>query len=282
MQRMRFTRRFRADQGFTLFEVLVATMVMSVALATAASFFIASRYFLQLQITRIETQQALRTTLDMLARDLRLSGACLPITGDFSPLDGTNSGTTDAVVTRTGLVQSDLSCVHTTLTATMGAADKQATVASTSGFATGMRVYIFNGTTGEFFNLTGVPSGTLLTTGAVLSQSYPATTSSIYAVDERSYAIDTSNAAWPVLTLAVNQGTPSPIAGGITTMNIQYQLASNCPSCDVVDLPSSSQWSLVTQLFVTVTARARLPWRNGTYFQLTQTIGVKPRNLIPG
>ncbi len=56
-----------------------------------------------MQTREIETTQAARAAADMIVRDLRLGGACLPVTGDFISLDGTNSGQTDTITTRTGL-----------------------------------------------------------------------------------------------------------------------------------------------------------------------------------
>src|SRR5262249_5648873 len=153
-------------------------------------------------------------TIDNLTRDLRLSGACLPANGTFVSLSGTNSTTLDSIVSRSGLLRSDLSCIRTTLTLPVAVSDARLPVASANGFAPDTRVYLRhpNGT-GELFTLTAVdlPGNALVKTGQ-LSTTYPAGTG-VFAVDERQYAIDTTtNPVLPVLTVGLNGATPIPFA----------------------------------------------------------------------
>lgn len=275
------TRTSRTERGFSLIEALVAITLVSVVLAAAGGMMATSRNFVQQQILRIETTQALRATLDTLARDLRLGGACLPTTGSFLALSGTDAGTADTVVTRHGLIKSDLSCVSTALKTGLKASDTQLTVDTIAGFAPGMLVYISSGG-GEFFTITGVqPSGSTLQKSTTLSTDYPIG-SGVYAIDERRYAIDASNASMPVLTLTTNGGAPSAFASGVESVNVQYQLARNCPACDVVDLPANDdEWALVKQLYVTVGVRSRVQGSDGRYFRCSGQIKAKPRNLLP-
>lgn len=257
---------------------------MLAALGAAGTFFVTSRNTVQDQMIQIETTQGLRTALDSMVRDLRLGGACLPVTGNFIVLDGVNA-TTDQIVTRTGLVRPNETCVRTVLTADILAATSQLPVQAASGFLVGMRVYINNGsnTVGEVVTLTGVDTaGNKLTKTTALSQGYLAG-SGVYAIDERSYTIDTSNAALPVLTLAINGATPMAFSDGIENLQVQYQLARNCtPTCDVVDLPiNDSEFALVNQIYITLSARSRTVQRNGQYFRISRTVTAKPRNLLP-
>ena len=115
-----------------------------------------------------------------------------------------------------------------------------------------------------------------------LSQGYLAG-SGVYAIDERSYAIDTSNTALPVLTLAINGAAPMPFGDGIENLQVQYQLARNCTTtCDVVDLPADdSEFALVKQIYITLSARSRTTQRNGQYFRISRGAAAKPRNLLP-
>ena len=275
------TRTSRTELGFSLIEALVAITLVSLVLAAAGGMLATSRNFVQQQILRIETTQALRATLDTLARDLRLGGACLPTTGSFLALSGTDAGTMDTVVTRHGIVQSDLSCVRTALTADLKASDTQLQVDTTAGFAPGMRIYISNGS-GEFFTITDVDgTSKKLRKSTTLSTDYPSG-SGIYAIDERGYAIDSSNAGLPVLTVASNGGSPTPFASGVERVNVQYQLARNCPACDVIDLPANDdEWGRVKQLYVGVTVRSRVKGIDGQYFRRSGQIKAKPRNLLP-
>ncbi|MFN8624439.1 MAG: hypothetical protein U0587_00390 [Candidatus Binatia bacterium] len=265
-------------------ELLVGTMVMSLVLTTLTALFVASRNTIQQQILRVETLQALRATLDNLTRDLRLGGACLPTTGSLVALGGTNLANTDTIVSRAGLVDANLTCIVTTLHDPLPSTAGELTVEATTGFADGMRAYIRhpNGT-GEFFTITHVDaSASTLEKAGQSSQNYPVG-SGVYAVDERTYAIDASNPSAPVLVLTKDGGTPTPFASGIEALGVQYELARNCPPCDVVDLPANdSEWMLVNEILVAVTARSRVPDRDGRYFRRVGRIAVKPRNLLPG
>jgi prepilin-type N-terminal cleavage/methylation domain-containing protein len=283
---MRSTRTSHAESGFSLVELLVATTIVAFALAVAGGLFVASRNFIQEQILRIETTQALRGTLENLARDLRLGGACLPPIGDFVALSGSNSGTIDGVITRTGLVQPNLTCIRAALTANAAASDSLLNIDAIGGFADGMRAYIRNANgTGDYFDIVHVDTGnkTLQKAGGAMSQDYPIG-SGVFALDERQYAIDTTKyPGLPVLTIAVNGAQPVEFAFGIESVDIQYQLARNCPPCDVVDLPADpGEWRLVTQLLINVTARSRTPGGNGQYYRRSGQISAKPRNLLPG
>jgi prepilin-type N-terminal cleavage/methylation domain-containing protein len=280
---MRSTRTSRAERGFTLVELLVATSIVSIVLAAAGGLFVASRDYMQDQILLAETQQGLRSTLESMARDLRLGGACLPITGDFVVLDGTDSATADTITTRTGLVRPNLSCVSTALTANMGQSSNTLQVGTNSGFTVGMRALIRNPNgSGESFTITSVSGSTTMKTSGSWTQSYPST-SGVYAVDERTYAIDKSNPSSPVLTIAANGSAPVPFAYGVENLTIKYLLNRNCPPCDIIDAPppADDQWRIVNEILITVTVRSRTPARNGQYIRLTGQISAKPRNLLP-
>ena len=280
---MRSTPTSPAERGFSLVELLVATTIVSIVMAAAGGLFVASRKFMQDQILLVETQQGLRSTLESMARDLRLGGACLPITGDFVVLDGTDSASTDTVTTRTGLVRPNLSCVSTALTADMTKTTTQLRVGSTDGFTVGMRALIRNPNgTGESFTITAVTPPTTLNTSTGWTQDYPAS-SGVFAVDERAYAVDTSNSSLPVLTVGANGSGPVPFAFGVENLTVRYRLARNCPPCDIIDAPAPTddQWRVVNEILLTVTVRSRTKASNGQYVRLTGRISAKPRNLLP-
>jgi hypothetical protein len=116
-----------------------------------------------MQQWQLEATQAARAAVDSIVRDLRLSGACLPTTGDFISLSGKDIGTKDEITTRTGLTQPNLSCVQAVVPigSTASASSSTVPVQSSAGFVAGMRAYIRNPTgTGEYFDITAVPLGT--------------------------------------------------------------------------------------------------------------------------
>ncbi|HVO25339.1 MAG TPA: prepilin-type N-terminal cleavage/methylation domain-containing protein [Candidatus Margulisiibacteriota bacterium] len=282
---MRSTPTLLGEQGFSLVEMLVATAIVSTVLAAVGTLFAVSRGFMQDQILLVETQQGLRSTLESMARDLRLGGACLPITGDFVVLDGTDSATTDSITTRTGLVRPNLSCISTTLTAAMSKTTTTLTVGTTDGFSPGMRALIRhagNGTGESFTILTVTPPNTLTKAGG-WAQDYPKD-SGVYAADERTYSVDTTtDPLLPMLTVTANGNAPSAFAYGIENLTIKYLLNRNCPPCDIVDAPApaDNQWRMVNEILITATARSRSAARNGQYIRLTGSISAKPRNLLP-
>src|SRR5262249_41023493 len=149
----------RRQAGYSLIELMVGIGVLATTMATTTGLFIASRNFMMDQELQLETTQAARATLDMMVRDLRLGGACLPVNGDFVSVDGTNNSTQVEIIARTGLIRPGLSCVGTAITAVGGAAqgDQTITVGRADGFEAGMRGYIRNTAgTGEFFKVTSV------------------------------------------------------------------------------------------------------------------------------
>jgi type II secretory pathway component PulJ len=101
--------------GFTALELLIGVMLMGLAVAATSGMFVASKRQMQAQQRQLETTTAARASVDMIVRDLRLGGACMPVTGDFISLEGTNNGQTDEIVTRSGLTRPDLTCVTTVI-----------------------------------------------------------------------------------------------------------------------------------------------------------------------
>lgn len=265
----------------------MSVMLMGLAVAGTSGMFVASKHHMRMQAREIETTQAARAAVDMIVRDLRLGGACLPVTGDFISLVGSNDGDEDEIITRTGLTRPDLSCIRSAVSigATVTAGGTRVAVQTTEGFAAGMRAYIRHPDgEGEFFNVTAVPSLTELTKGSALSRDYPET-SGVYAIDERRFYIHwwtSPRGSLPELMLQVDSLPPSSFAVGIEKLGVRYQLRRNCPPCDVVDLPADNEeWSVVEQLHLSVTARSELPDTRGNFFRRTVTVAVKPRNILP-
>ncbi len=286
----RYTPRFAADRpGFTYIELLISVALISLAMAATSGLFLASKGHMRNQAIQLETTQAARSVADMMVRDLRLGGACLPVTGDFISLEGDDNGHEDEIVTRTGLTRPDLSCIRAATPADTPMAGTTVPVETTEGFEVGMRAYIRhpNGT-GEYFNITSVDSASnLLGRDTTFSIDYPQT-SGVYGIDERHFYIDhfASTAPGvgdlPELMIKVGNNAAQSFAVGIEKLDVQYQLNRDCPPCDVVDLPAdNSEWQIVEQVLLSITARSDRPRPDGTYYRRTIQVGVKPRNLIP-
>jgi hypothetical protein len=262
-------------------------VLMGLAVVATSGMFHASKRHMQMQTREIETTQAARAALDMIVRDLRLGGACLPVTGDFISLDGNNNSSEDEITTRTGLTRPDLSCIRSAVPTgfTVTASGGPVPVQGSEGFEAGMRGYIRHPDgLGEYFNISAVASPTQLTKSTTLSRDYPET-SGVYAIDERRFWI-----AWwngprgpqPELMLQVGSQPAQSFAVGIEKLDIQYQLRRNCPPCDNVAIPADNdEWAIVEQVLLSLTARSELPDESGNYYRRTISMGVKPRNLLP-
>jgi hypothetical protein len=261
--------------------------LMGIAIAATSGMFLASKHQMQMQQRQLETTGVARAAVDMIVRDLRLGGACLPVTGDFISLDGVDNGTTDQITTRTGLTRPDLSCIRSSVPtgATVNASDSSVPIGNSEGFAAGMRVYIRHPDgEGEYFDVSSVNSATELGKTQTLTRSYPET-SGIYAIDERRFFLGTQTTAagpQPELRIQVGAKPEQSFALGIEKLDIQYQLQRNCPPCDVINLPGSNdEWTIVDSVVVKLTARSERPDNWGTYYRRSVAVNVKPRNLLP-
>ncbi|MGH7786211.1 MAG: hypothetical protein ACRERC_05055 [Candidatus Binatia bacterium] len=270
----------------------MGVMLMGLAVAATSGMFVASKRTMQMQGREIETTQAARSAIDMIVRDLRLGGACLPVTGDFISLEGINSGEEDEITTRTGLTRPDLSCIRSTIPtnaatlATPIAANATAIpVENSEGFSAGMRAYIRHPDgEGEYFTISAVQSATQISKGAAWTRDYPAT-SGIYAIDERRFFIQwwtSPRGLQPELRIQIGSNSPTSFAVGIEKLNIQYELRDNCPDCTVMNIPSTNaEWAVVEKVKLSITARSELPDEDGKYYRRTVSVDVKPRNLLP-
>ncbi len=275
-----------APSGFTSIELLLAVALMGLAIAATSGMFVAGKGHMMMKGREVETTQAARAALDVMVRDLRLGGACLPVTGEFISLEGVNNGEQDEITTRTGLTRPDLSCIRTASTGMVSTSEVVIPVESSEGFSSGMRAYIRhpNGS-GEYFDITAVTSLTSLTTGGALSIDYPPT-SGVYGIDQRRFFIETferKGEMVPRLMIQLGSSAPTSFAVGIEKLDVQYELRANCnPDCDVVNLPAdNAEWQTVEQVLVNLTARSEAPGPDGEYFRRSIQVGVKPRNILP-
>ena len=270
-----------AERGFTAIETLVALVVTSVAIALTMSLLLAGSGHVREQGKELETSQGARAVLDLLMRELRLGGACLPVTGQFISLAGAHSSSGDEITIRTGLTRADLSCIRAATTAMAPVSTSTLLVDDSGGFAAGMRVYLRHPDgSGTYTRLESVDAATReLTLVAPLGSQFPPTTG-VYAIGERRFLLGTRSLGGfsvPELLVAVDGGTPYSFAIGAEALDLQYGLSDGT----VVDLPANDgQWASVNQILLSVTVRSLLPDATGAYYRRTLTATTKPRNLI--
>jgi Tfp pilus assembly protein PilW len=262
-------------------ELLVAIGVSGVAFVSMLTFYAGQMKNMRQHLYRVETQQALRGSLDAVTRDIRLAGACLPVNGQFVALQGVDSANGDSITVRTGMVRNNLSCIQSTVTADVNAGVTALPVQSASGFTAGVLAYVRhpNGS-GELSPVTAV-AGNTVTIQNGLSQAYPVP-SGVFAVDERIYALDKTNPAIPKLTLTIDRGAAEAFAAGISNLQFSYILDQNCPACTVSNLPpDTATWRLVNEVRVTVTAQTVGGVLPSDAVTLVASSNAKPRNLLP-
>lgn len=223
----------------------------------------------------------MRASLDAITRDLRLAGACLPTNGQFVAIEGVNAPGGDSITIRTGLVRTNMSCILSTTTADVDAGATTLPVVSGSGFTADMLAYIRHPNGSGEIRPVSAASGTSVTVTGGLSQLFP-TGSGVYALDERSYAIDAADPDLPVLSLTVNRGLPQAFAAGVSDLQIEYVLDRNCPPCDQVPLPvDTAEWRLVNSVALTGTVETVGSERPDDQATYVATSVAKPRNLLP-
>lgn len=273
----------RGQPGFTLLELLVAMLLMSVLGAVIVnSFTLQTRFRRDIEV-KAETHQGLVAALDSLIRDVRLAGACLPTQPLFVPLDGADNAAADTITVRTGAIRDDTTCIQASLTAPLAAGATQLAVDDVGGFRVDGWGYVAGAVPGEFFRVTGVSASSgagTVTTDTNLAQNYP-TGGGVFAFEERTYAIDGTTYGQPVLTRSTDRRSAVPVAGGIESLDVQYRLNQNCPSCTVVDLPADNPtWVQVSEVIVNLTAVSSQLLSTGNRFRQSATVTVQPRNLI--
>jgi hypothetical protein len=252
-------------------------------MASMTGFFQQYARRMRVHTTRVEVQQALRASLDAITRDIRLAGACLPASGGFIALTGTD-GTTDSITIRAGVVKDDLSCLFTDIRLLVNTGATVLPVQASTGFAADQIVYVRdpNGS-GELRVVSSVnAAGPTVTLTQGVGQQYPVG-SGVYAIDERIYSVDTAVDP-PVLQVQVNRAAAQTFAAGISDLQFVYVMSSNCPPCDMVTLNpmlTAAEWWQVNEVIVTATAETISAPQAGTPFQMTQVSRGKPRNLLP-
>lgn len=135
--------------GYTIVELLVALAVAStVGLLAVSSYVYVTREWMG-QGQRLSTQQSLRDAIDMVTREIRLAGSCLPSAGpvNIRALDGTDSGMADTITVRANVV-----CAIGTV---QSFSPTQITLDTVENFAAGMWAYILSAdtTSGEYFRV---------------------------------------------------------------------------------------------------------------------------------
>lgn len=275
----RSSRATERNAGFSIVELMTVMLLSGVLLSLVArdfGFSVGTRHDLDLVV---EAQHALRTTLSEITQELRQVGACLPTTGEFLALNGTEGGPTDRLVLRIGQVdESNVVCSRTILTADAKAGTSVLEVEDGAQFSSDQLIYLAGNTgSGKIFKASSA-SGTTLRIEGGLDRDYLAG-DGVYALEERVYEVDDSSGD-PVLTVAIDGGEPQPLVDGVERFDVHY-MQEPCPPCDAVDAPTDDDgWRRVREVAVEVGVVSREPRRAGELVTLTGGTNIRPRNLF--
>jgi type II secretory pathway pseudopilin PulG len=276
-----------AAAGYSLVEILVALTVGGAVILIAVAGYVFATKTWQAERQRLETQQNLRTAVDLLSREVRLAGACLPGSGPREirlPILGLNAVGPGGLAADSITVRANVRCAIETVRAAVPRGATTIDLYTVTNFVPGMQAYILHQNSGEFIRVESVDqSASRLVLAAPLSQGYPVN-STVYGAEEQTFAIDSSGAI-PVLTMTPSLGTAQPAVAGIERLDIRYILDRNCSPgpCDVVDLPANDEeWLRVRAVLVDIGARSarRIEGSGDGFYRLGQTFEVKPRNFL--
>lgn len=286
-----FTQRLRRNSyaGFSLVELLVTMFIASIMMTMMTGFFratVGTRHDMGLQT---EAQQGVRALLEMISQELRQAGACLPKTGQFIALSGTNDGEIDALTLRIGRTEriegadSDiLRCVKAGTNATVtGSATLPLGPGEGDLFSNAALVYITpTGATGDFYAVVSTTTDSVTIDESV---NLPAG-AGVYAIDERIYQVETIDGR-EALTVRIDGGAPYPLVDGVEKFDVAYWLESDAIPDTLeeapVDFPEDdTEWRRVRMLTLATKVQARKTKRDGNELWEEGHIDVKPRNLL--
>ena len=272
--------------GYTLVELLVVLLIASFMMTTLTGFFQTAVAVRQNAGAQTEAQQGLRALASVITQELRQAGACLPRSGTFVALGGTNSGLTDTLTLRIGLTNPTTGACLRAQIGAGGAAVGATTllVDSTAGFGDAKRVLVASATTGaaEVYSITGMtPTSITINPGLLFAKPQ---NSRLYPLDERIYQIQTWSGR-QVLTVRIDGGTAQPLVDGVTEFNVTYHglPCNRLGECTVLPQPTTdATWRTVREVSLAPKIASRKKDRQGqtVYTTPADPIRIKPRNLL--
>jgi type II secretory pathway pseudopilin PulG len=277
----------KVTAGYTLVELLVVLLITSFMMTLLAGFFRTAVAARQNAGAQTEAQQGLRALASVITQELRQAGACLPRTGTFVALGGTDGGLTDTLILRIGMTNPTTgACVRAQITTVGGAAVGASTLSvdSTAGFGGAKRVLVASGATGasEVYSIINT-TATSITISPGLLFAKPQS-SRLYPLDERIYQTQTWNGR-PVLTVQIDGGTAQPLVEGVTEFNVTYR-GTPCDAygvCPALAQPTTdATWRAVREVWIAPKIASRKKDRQGqtVYSTPASPIHIKPRNLL--
>lgn len=233
-----------ASSGFSLLEMIVAVALMVSVVAMVFGSFFRARNEINRMGSLVNTRQSARATIQLIERDIRMSGSGWGKTSINYSANGT-AKTYYAVNPGPGGGANDSLLIvgawstTTTTTAAVATASTAIVVSSVTGLATNDLVLIVDkqGTHGHLFQITSVTSSTKTLSHATTSSwnvvpgtgfNWPAggygSGSFIYKIDLLSYSIDAANYRKPALVRRPFGGTPQVVSYDVNNFKLWYRM----------------------------------------------------------
>ncbi|MGB3398914.1 MAG: PilW family protein [Candidatus Deferrimicrobiaceae bacterium] len=275
-----------SEAGFTLVEVMTAMIILGIAMTAAYATFQFQHASFTVQNRVAETQQNLRSVLEVMERDIRMAGygipAAVPVPNGLLPGGDNTIHNIRSLNRTTGadeiyilyMYDMDSSLPPTDAPGGMGGYATTLNVSNVAGFWQGDLVLVRDDQNASMFEVTQVPSGTTLnfdpggSTNLYNNSAWPHTPFPGYGLNVAvskarfvRYFIDTTDPDHPTLMLDRMTGVlPQPLADDIEDMQIQYGLDTDGDFIvdTLVNAPTATQIPQVKQVRLFLSARTRM------------------------
>lgn len=287
--------RPRAESGFTLLELLVASGLGSLMMAIILSSIFLNQQAYHEDVVRMRIVSNLRSAVDIISMNIRQSGEHL--SASFPAIEVTNgaSGAPDTLTLRRGLI-SDILAVCTNITAGSTQAfissaispKPECLAANVTSLLTiwenerdggSIRAYIYDRVTGtgEWFDYTGsgTSSGDYYLQTSPLQNAYIAEQSSIYLLEEYSFELVAGDNTLQVYTNG-DFSEARPLAFGVVGFQVQVEMVDGT-TLDALNASSTQSWKDIKQVILDLEGQEI---RRKRTFTSSFRAGYFPRNVL--
>lgn len=281
----RFLRRLAAQAGETMLSLLVSLALIGVIFAAALNSFLdASQSSMDLQI-RARAEEQAKTILDLMAFDIRMTGAGMPLGQSGFAIGGSGLGAAPLPILLTSTATNialrlNESGSNTILSANYTPSSSSLTfsVASASDFESGDTLYISNMTVGGAAGLQGTVTGTTGTT-ITINNAYVASASTTFSsgstVDRVTNVTFDSPNDWRGITRNAELGAVRLAPN--STFSASYRDASG--TAIALPLTNTTVSANLASIQLTVSVRGDKTLRDGTIYTATAQETIALRNL---
>ncbi len=254
------------EDGYTLAELLIVLAILGFVMAAVLGIYQTTQQSYLFATAGGDAQLTARSALDRIVSEFRM------INNGRAASEGAITAATASSITFLADINNDTltsAGAEATLAAAAGSGATSVQVSSGSGFSVGELLSITDGAIKETQTITAI-SGTTLTLGAGLSQSYPAG-SFVRSVETVTYNLSGSD-----LTRTVGGSGAQPIASGVTGFQLTYWDGS-VPPVQITDVSTQANRDGVREIRIQLTVSSK---SGDQTVQRTMQAAARPRNLF--